>query len=306
MSKLIDKHKAGCPTNPSLYWIHLRPNELARLFFEEYGEKLSHSMVKRHLRQNGFKYRKAVKNLATGQYADRDIQFQIIQQMLFSVSLNTPIISMDCKKKEQIGNLYREGKCYTQGTMEVYDHDYSHLAKGKAIPHGIFDLARNEGYITIGNSHETAAFIVDNLLWWWDNFGIHHYPDAQNILILCDAGGGNSYRHHAFKKELLLLAQTIGKDILIAHYPPYSSKWNPIEHRLFAHVHKAMEGVIFTDLNIIQTLIEKTYTKEGLKVIARIVDKHYPLGIKTDKEMIEYNRILFHPNLKGLSYRILA
>ncbi len=102
------------------------------------------------------------------------------------------------------------------------------------------------------------------------------------------------------------MAEMIGKDILIAHYPSYTSKWNPIEHRLFAHVHKAVEDVIFTDLNIIQTLIEKTYTSTGLKVFARMVDKDYPIGIKTDKDMIDYNRIRFHPNLLGLSYQILA
>ncbi|MEZ4887959.1 MAG: hypothetical protein R3E32_24740 [Chitinophagales bacterium] len=111
------------------------------------------------------------------------------------------LISMDGKKKEHLGNLYRAGKLYTMDSIEVYDHDYAHLAKGKIIPFGIYDLQRNEGYISIGSSHETADFIADNLLWWWEEFGIHQYPDAKDILILCDAGGANSYRHHAFKNK---------------------------------------------------------------------------------------------------------
>jgi len=103
---------------------------------------------------------------------------------------------------------------------------YEHLATGKVIPRGIYDLQRKEGYISIGNSHETAEFIADNLLWWWDNFGIHNYPDTSSILILCDAGGANSYRHYCFKKQMLDFAAQIGKHIIICHHPPYASKWN--------------------------------------------------------------------------------
>lgn len=160
--------------------------------------------------------------------------------------------------------------------------------------------------MTIGNSHETADFIADNLRWWWDNYGIHHYPDARNILILCDAGGANSYRHHAFKKAMLLLAKELGLHFIICHYPPYASKWNPIEHRLFAHVHRAMQGVVFTDYNIVKELIEKTKTKNALKVFVRLNLKDYPIGIKTDKSEVDFRRIQFNDNLSKLSYRIAA
>lgn len=273
---------------------------------EEHGIPISNRQVKIKLRLMGFKYRKQSKNLPTGAYGARDQQFQIIFSLIFTMSLNSPIISIDCKKKERLGNLYRAGQCFTTGQIEVYDHDYDHLATGKVIPHGIYDLQRNEGFMTLGTSHETAAFIAQNLLWWWESFGIHHYPDTSVILILCDAGGANSYRHHAFKEQMLLLAATIGKDLLICHYPPYASKWNPIEHRLFAHVHQAMQGVVFSDYNIVKELIEKTSTDTGLKVNVRILDKHFQTGTKTNKAQIDFSRIQQHPEIPELSYRIAA
>ena len=273
---------------------------------EETGIYVSNGLVKRVLKKKGFKYRKLSKNLPTGVFGQRDEQFKIIFHLVSIMSVNTPIISIDSKKKERLGKLYREGKTYATGVVEVLDHDYHHLSEGTVIPHGIFDIQKNEGYITIGNSHETATFIADNLLWWWDNYGIQHYPNTRNILVLCDAGGGNSYRHHAFKKAVLHLAQQIGINFIICHYPPYASKWNPIEHRLFAHVHQAMKGVVFTDYNIVKELIEKTKTKTGLKVFVRLNLKDYPTGIKTDKSEIDFSRIQFNDKIPKLSYRIVA
>lgn len=302
----IEKHKSGSPTDASVYWIHYRPCEISNLFYSESGYRVSHGLIKRKLLSMGFKYRKLQKSRATGICQDRNAQFGIICNIILMMSLKSPIISIDCKKKEQLGNLYRAGKCYTQGFVRVYDHDYSHLGEGKVIPHGIYDLMRNEGYITIGTSHETADFIGDNLIWWWETYGIHQYPDAQNILILCDSGGGNSYRHYAFKKKLLEVAKLIGKNFIICHYPPYASKWNPIEHRLFAHVHRAMQGVVFDNYEIVKTLIEKTATTNGLRVFARIIDKEYPIGIKTEKHQVDFDRIQFNLNLPQLSYTINA
>lgn len=287
-----------------MFWIHYRPYEIAILFGEATGHVVSHGQIKRKLRALGFGYRKLCKNMPTGFCEDRDAQFRIICHLVLVMSLQSPIISIDCKKKEVLGNLYRAGKCYTKGSVEVYDHDYTYLAEGKVVPHGIYDLQRNEGYITIGTSHETAAFITDNLLWWWNTYGIHQYPDAQNILIFCDAGGGNGYRHHIFKKKLLELAETIGKKLIICHYPPYASKWNPIEHRLFAHVHQAMAGVVFDSYQTVKILIDKTTTKTGLKVVSRIVQKEYLLGEKVILTDIENSRIMPNKTLPKLSYEI--
>jgi hypothetical protein len=302
----IEEHKAGSPTDSNLYWIHLKPKEIAQMFAQEHGICISNGLVKRQLCAMGFKYRKLSKNIATGHYQNRDKQFKIIFTLIAIMSVQTPVISMDCKKKERLGNLYRQGKCYTQETIKVYDHDYDHLAEGKVIPHGIYDLQHNQAYISIGSSHETAEFISDNLLWWWDNFGIHHYPDAKKILIFCDAGGANSYRHHAFKKQLLLLTRKIGIDFIVCHYPPYSSKWNPIEHRVFPHLHKAIEGVVFSNYELVKELMQKTKTDTGLQVVVRLNPKQYQTGLKTSKDEVDLKRILFHSELPELSYRITA
>lgn len=300
----IQAHKAGSPTNPSVFWIHYKPSAIAKLFKESSGYTVSNGLIKRRLKFLNFGYRKMSKNLATGNFANRNIQFSIIFDLVLAMTLDMPIISIDCKKKEVLGNLYRSGKCYVQGELQVYDHDYPHLAEGKVVPHGIYDLQRNEGYITIGTSHETASFITDNLEWWWLNYGIQQYPEAKNILVFCDAGGGNCYRHHIFKKKLLELADKIGKTLTICHYPPYSSKWNPIEHRLFAHVHLAMQGVILDSYETVKKLIDNTTTTKGLKVVSRIVDKKYPIGEKVNKKEIEYHRIQFNKVLPQLSYVI--
>ena len=306
LHELINKHKAGSPTDPGKYWIHLKPKELSALFLAQYAIKLSNQFIKQELKTLGYRYRKISKNLATGFYAQRNTQFEIIFYLVSIMSVESPVLSIDCKKKERLGTIYRDGKSYSQGEKKAYDHDYSHLGEGIVIPHGIFDLQRNCGFITIGNSSETATFIVDNLRWWWFNYGIHHYPNARNLLLLCDSGGGNSYRHHAFKKELQAFAKEIGVDIIVSHYPPYSSKWNPIEHRLFCHVHQAMSGQMFVDYEFVKTLIDKTSTDKGLHVVVRINLKHYITGIKTDKSEVDNNRIQRHPIIPKLNHRIAA
>lgn len=306
LTLFIEKRKAGSPTDPTVYWVHLRPCSIARLFEEETGHKVSNGFVKRILKGLGYKFRKLRKTISTGSYARRNEQFEIIFQLVALMGLDSPVISIDCKKKESLGPLHRTGQVCCTAPLEVYDHDYSHLSQGKVVPHGIYDLQLNEGYISIGGSHETASFIKDNLLWWWDSFGVHHYPDAKNILILCDAGGANSHRHHAFKKQMLILARQIGVDIIICHYPPYASKWNPIEHRLFAQVHHAMQGAVLTDYEFAKELIAQTKTKTGLKVQVRLNLKFYEKGLKTPKEDVDLKRISFNHKIPNLSYRIAA
>jgi hypothetical protein len=299
-------HKAGSPTDPDVYWVGLKPSRLAGLFFEKHQIKVSNQSVKRELKTLGYRYRKRSKQLATGSYAKRDEQFQIICSIILMLHLKTPIISIDCKKKERIGNLYREGKCYCTKALKVFDHDYEHLSQGKVVPHGIYDLQLNKGYVSIGNSSETAAFVKDNLLWWWDNYGMHQYPDAKYILILCDAGGANSYRHHIFKYEMLQFAKETGMSLMVCHYPPYCSKWNPIEHRLFCHVHRAMSGNVFTDYETVKTLIAQTATQKGLSVFVRLNLKEYKTGIKIDKAQLDQTRISYHPKIPDLNYKIAA
>ena len=216
-----------------------------------------------------------------------------------------PMLSIDTKKKEELGNLTRNEAITCAGeAIKVFDHDYSFLSEGRVIPHGIYDIRLNKGFLSLGNSHETATFVTDNLEWWWFTYGIHDYPDASHVLIFCDCGGANGYRHHLFKKLLQDLSRKTGLRITIVHYPPYCSKYNPIERMLFSQVHRTIKNTILTDIQQVKELMSKTHTSTGLTVIVRIVEKYYPTGVKSSKEDINPKRIFKHPVLPDFSYMI--
>ena len=305
----VEQNTAGSPTDETIKWTHLRNCDIALHLQKTYQEEVGSECIKRVLYENGYRKRKPAKTLATGTSPDRSEQFRIISFLmaLFMLMAENPIISIDTKKKEMLGTLTRDEEVLTKGEepIPVYDHDYSYLGTGKVIPHGIYDLKLNEGYLSLGNSHETAEFVVDNLEWWWETVGKYEYPQATRILILCDSGGANGYRHHLFKKCLQILARKINKRLVIAHYPPYCSKYNPIERRLFAQVHRTIKEVILTDLEQVKTLMRKTATKTGLQVEVRINKKYYPLKQPSKAEEVDQKRILRHPTLPKLSYTIL-
>ena len=277
----VEQHTAGSPTDITIKWTHLRPCDIALHLKTTHNTTVSHRCIKRILKANNYSRRKPSKTLAIGESIHRKQQFEIVFFLiaLFSDMRNNPIISIDTKKKEVLGELTRNEAvlCKDGKPPKTKDHDFSYLATGRAIPHGIYDVLMNKGYITIGNSHETADFVVDNLDWWWQNFGKQFYNRATAILILCDCGGANGYRHHLFKKRLQDWAKKIGIRIVVAHYPPYCSKYNPIERRLFAHVHRTIKPTILTDLKQVKELISKTSTKQGLSVEVRINDSFYPI-----------------------------
>jgi Rhodopirellula transposase DDE domain len=191
---------------------------------------------------------------------------------------------------------------YTQGEIEVFDHDWPSLAEGVVIPHGLYDLLRNEGYVQIGTSHDTSEFACASLKYWWENYGLKNYSEAKAMLLLCDGGGSNDSRHYLFKQDLQNLVNEIGIEIRIAHYPPYTSKYNPIEHLLFPHITRACEGVIFKSVELVRELITKTKTKTGLKVFATILDGIYETGRKVTDEFKQTMKIEFDDYLPQWNY----
>jgi Rhodopirellula transposase DDE domain len=201
-----------------------------------------------------------------------------------------------------IGLLYRAGHLYTQQEIQVFDHDWPSLAEGVAIPHGLYDLNLNIGYVQIGTSHDTGEFACDSIRYWWEHYGSIQYPEANSILLLCDGGGSNSSRHYLFKQDLQALVNELGIEIRIAHYPPYTSKYNPIEHRLFPHLTHACEGVIFETIEIVKDLMEKAKTKTGLKVFATVLDKVYKTGRKVTEGFKQTMEIVFDDCLPQWNY----
>jgi len=201
-----------------------------------------------------------------------------------------------------IGNFSRGGELYTQERVHVNDHDFKSQADGVAIPHAIYDMNRNTGYITIGTTKDTSEFACDCIEAWWENEGKLLYPNATSILVLCDGGGSNSSRYYIFKEKLQELVNKIGIEIRIAHYPPYTSKYNPIEHRLFPHVTRACKGLIFNSIDIVEEAINQTSTKMGLKVFASVSDKIYQTGKKVTEGFKENMKIVFDQILPRWNY----
>ena len=211
-------------------------------------------------------------------------------------------MSMDVKKKELMGNFYRPGKLYTTEPIRVNDHDFESLASGKVIPHGLYDVYRHLGYITLGTSHDTSEFACSCIRDWWLGHGIPAYPRAGAILLLCDCGGSNNARHYIFKADLQKLSDELGIEIRIAHYPPYTSKYNPIEHRLFPHITRACQGVIFSRVDLVSEVMGKAKTSTGLKVFASILDKTFETGRKVAQSFKKTMRIKFDDLLPQWNY----
>jgi len=235
---------------------------------------------------------------------ERNGQFENISHLRSEYQENFwPIISVDTKKKEQIGQLNRRGQVYSKEPQIVYDHDYRHLSEGVGVPHGIYDVTLNKGFVTIGTSKETAEFVCDCIARWWNWRGRFDYPDGTNkLLILVDAGGANAYRSWLFKEELTKLADRLNMTIRIAHYPSYTSKWNPIEHRLFCHVTRAMQGVVLKSHELMKYLIGKTSTKTGLSIKVYMLDKVYKIGKKYSESIKKSSQIIVDEFLGKWNY----
>jgi len=264
-------------------------------------------VVRKLLKKYNLGKRKASKKKSLGSHRDRNAQFENIAKLKAEYIANgDPVISIDTKKKELIGNFSRDGYTHTQSTVETLDHDFASAGEGKLIPHGIYDVARNEGHLNLNTSHDTSEFCCDSIAHWWFLIGFSLYAGKKRMLILCDGGGSNSSRHHVFKEALVKLAQRLGLNIRIAHYPPYCSKHNPIEHRLFAHVTRVCQGVIFHSVEIAKQFMQKAQTKTGLKVTVDILTGFYETGKKCAADFVDSINIHFDDYLPRWNYQAMT
>jgi hypothetical protein len=269
----------------------------------EAGTKVSGPVVKQLLDDHGYVTRKAQKSKAMGGHADRNQQLENIARLERQyLASDDPILSMDTKKKELIGNFYRAGHLLTQGVIGTFDHDFPSFAKGVIIPHGLYDVKHNDGPVNLGTSHDTGEFACDSIERWWEGQGRDLYPRASSILLLCDGGGSNSASHYLFKEDLQGLVDRLGIEIRVAHYPPYCSKYNPIEHRLFPHLTRACQGVIFESVGLVKELMEKARTSTGLRVTVEILDKVYQTGREYAEGFRESMKIVFDKILPKWNY----
>lgn len=242
------------------------------------------------------------RNQVGKEHPDRNEQFKHIDRKASSfLTYGEPVISIDCKKKENIGNFKNNGAEYApKGKPQtVLDHDFPLPENGKAAPYGVYDLANNEGFVSVGISSDTAQFAVNSIRAWWDTMGKERYPDAHHLLITADGGGSNGSRNRLWKFELQKLVNEIQIPISVCHFPPGTSKWNKIEHRLFSQITKNWRGRPLETLEVIVSLIAATTTEQGLKVHCYPDPKIYPTGIKVSDQEFESIHLYgdaFHPD----------
>jgi len=288
LDAMVEPLARGDPMCP-LRWTSKSTGNLADAL-GNLGHQVSPDTVGRLLVGMEYSLQATAKQREGDQHPDRDAQFVYLSERVGDhLRAGEPVISVDTKKKEVVGQLANKGREYQpKGQPERVDvHDFPDPAVGRAIPYGVFDVAANEGFVVVGDDHDTAAFAVATIGRWWDMVGSVAYPDAHRLLITADAGGSNGYRVRLWKLELARLAARSGLDITVCHFPPGTSKWNKIEHRLFSAISMNWRGRPLVSHEVIVNLIGATTTRSGLKVHAERDSGSYPLGVKITKAQID-------------------
>lgn len=304
--EIVASHTAGLPQDDTVIWLTVSVLQIIDLF-KERGIVVSRHIVNQMKKARGFKNRSFVKDKTLKDVKDRNAQFEKIQKIRSECESNgIPIFSIDTKKKEMIGNFKRQGTVSCKGQPKAYDHDFKSFSDGTIIPHGIYDVGANMGYLTLGISHDTAEFVCDNFIQVWRQFLQWKYPNAHTICILCDGGGSNACSHHIVKQALMKLAATIGINIIMVHYPPYCSKYNPIEHCMFGQISRSWSGAPLLSIEDARTRAEATVTKKGLSIIATINQRTYETKrpIEESYESNKSKRIVFDDELSKWNYLV--
>jgi hypothetical protein len=303
--EVVKDHIAGDPQREEVVWTYLTPREIAEEL-TDLGTPVCTETARKLLPTFGFVRRQTRKKLAMGASPHRNVQFENIGDLKADYfDSDDPILSMDTKKKEVLGNFARKGSLYATGVVETLDHDFLNRAEGVVVPHGLYDLKRNLGHITLGFGHDTSELACDSLELWWQRHGQDAYPQAKSILLLCDGGGSNNARHYIFKEDLQRLVNRIEIPIRVAHYPSYCSKYNPIEHRLFPHLARAWQGVVFYTVDLMKRLVKRVHTSTGLKVTVAVVKKLYPTKRRASDRFLESYPIRFDSLLPDWNYTVV-
>ena len=291
IENILEENTAGDPmsklkwTNKSTYSI---TNEL-----KNKGQNISEDTTGRVIKKLGYSLQVNIKSKESGSSEERDSQFRYINEIVkVFAKKNIPVISVDAKKKELVGYFKNNGrKWMKKGKAEIVNvYDFWFLAKGKAIPYGIYDINLNKGFVNVGIDHNTSEFAVESIKQWWNNIGKKNYPNTKELLICADGGGSNASRSRLWKFYLQKFADKTGLKITVCHFPPGTSKWNKIEHKMFSFISMNWRGKPLINYQVIVNLIEGTKTKKGLKIKAKIDRGIYELGKKVlEKEFKEIN-----------------
>jgi hypothetical protein len=304
IAEIMKYETAGDPVS-GCKWTRKTTAKIAREL-ERMGIGVSANTVGRLLKKMDYSLRRNLKSLESGLRNppaphQRDQQFRYIRSQIRDyAALGLPVISVDTKSRELMGPFHQSGRRWSQEPIKVLDHDFPSDSEGVASPYGIYDLFRNEGFVCVGTTCDTSEFAVDSIRRWWFQAGCTHYPHAERLLILADCGGSNGYRTRLWKHQLqVAFCNRVGLHVKVCHYPPGSSKWNPIEHRMFSFISTNWAAQPLHDYETVLKFIRTTKTTSGLKIRALLTTKTYQKGKKvTDQQMqqITLNRHTLRPN----------
>ena len=306
LEALVEPTSRGDPMSPRRWTCKSLANLAAEL--SQQGFVVSHTTVGQLLKHSGYSLQANRKTREGKDYPDRDAQFAHINRRVAAYGRGgRPAVSVDTKKKEPLGNKKNGGREYRPKgkPLEVDSHDFPDPKLGKAIPYGVYDLAHNEAWVSVGITHDTAEFAVAAIAQWWEQLGYPRYPTAARVLITADSGGSNGHRNRLWKQELQRLADTTGMIIEVCHYPPGTSKWNKIEHRLFCHITRNWRGVPLATYEVVVNLVSSTRTQQGLEVHCWLDEKAYTKGRKVSKKEFAALRIRRNKFHGDWNYEIL-
>jgi hypothetical protein len=274
----LQEFTAGDPMRAGVLWTNLSLRELSRRL-GALGTPASRRTIRRVLRTLKLGRRTARKKKTMGHHPDRHAQFDTIAGLRRAYeAAGDAVMSSDTQKKAFLGNFHRPGPTFPAETVETFDHDFGSAGQGKLMPHGGYDMGNHHAHIHLNVRHDTSALCCDSVALWWEQAGRAAHPQATRLLVLGDGGGSNSATQYLFQEDLQGWAKRLGLEMRMAHYPPYCSKHNPIEHRVFPHITRACQGVIFHTVDIAQQCIERTKTTTGLRVTVRLLEKVYQTG----------------------------
>ena len=288
LERLMEENTAGDPMS-LLRWTNKSTARIAAELTRQ-GHRASDETIRRRLRELGYSLQANVKTLEGSSPPERDAQFRYLNaQVRRFLARGEPVLSVDTKKKERVGAFKNPGRTWRpQGTPQAVNmYDYPTLGMGTAIPYGAYDVQRDEGFVNVGMTHDTAEFAVESLRRWWRLFGHKHYPRARALLVCADGGGSNGSRNRAWKYYLQHLADELGLRITVCHYPPGTSKWNKIEHRMFSFISLNWKGQPLVSYETVVHLIGATRTRTGLRVKAKLDARVYEAGLKISEEAMK-------------------
>jgi transposase len=307
LDELIDPETRGDPMCP-LRWTTKSTRVLADELTAQ-GYTVSHSTLAKVLDGMGYSLQAPAKTREGADHPDRDAQFRYLdQQVRAHMAAGEPVISVDGKKKEKVGNYAPSGREWQPKgePVEVNMHDFPDKELGKVTPYGVYDISGNNGWVTVGTSADTAEFATSAIRRWWEEMGRAAYPGAARLLITADGGGSNGHRSRLWKREIAAFAEEAGLEVTVCHYPPGTSKWNKIEHRMFSHITRNWRGRPLESHEVVVSLIANTTTRAGLKIRAGLDQRTYVKGIEVSREEVEALPIEYHEFHGNWNYTVKA